>query len=78
MERGARSIRSILVLFTIAGAGLWNALLLGCSFFLREHWKAVLRCGHIVDVTVMAVCSVWGGDLSQNLFRSLRTFPPLE
>lgn len=42
-------------LFTIAGAGLWNAFLTVCGLFLREHWKIVLRYGHIVDVVVVAV-----------------------
>jgi membrane protein DedA with SNARE-associated domain len=41
--------------FTIAGAGLWNAFLTGCGLLLREHWKAVLRYGYIFDIAVMAV-----------------------
>ncbi len=40
-------------LYTVAGAGLWNAFLTVCGFYLRVHWKAVMRYSHIADIAVV-------------------------
>jgi membrane protein DedA with SNARE-associated domain len=42
-------------LFTIIGAGLWNAFLTGCGYFLKKNWTAVMRYSHLIDIAVVAV-----------------------
>jgi membrane protein DedA with SNARE-associated domain len=41
--------------FTVIGAGIWNAFLTGCGFFLRKNWTAVMRYSHLIDIAVLAV-----------------------
>ena len=40
-------------LFTIVGAGLWNAFLTWAGFMLRKNWTTVLRYSHIIDIAVV-------------------------
>jgi membrane protein DedA with SNARE-associated domain len=42
-------------LFTIVGAGLWNAFLTLCGFTLRRNWDAILRYSRVIDVVVLAL-----------------------
>jgi membrane protein DedA with SNARE-associated domain len=42
-------------LFTIVGAGLWNAFLTGCGYLLRKNWDAVLRYSRVIDIVVLAL-----------------------
>jgi membrane protein DedA with SNARE-associated domain len=42
-------------LFTVAGAGLWNAFLTWCGFLLRKNWTAVMRYSHLIDIGVVVV-----------------------
>ncbi len=42
-------------LFTIVGAGLWNAFLTWAGFVLQKNWTTVLRYSHIIDIAVVAV-----------------------
>ncbi len=41
-------------LFTILGAGLWNAFLAWCGLALRRNWSTVMRYSHVVDLVVVA------------------------
>jgi membrane protein DedA with SNARE-associated domain len=43
------------LLFTTAGAALWNAFLTGCGFLLRRNWHSVLRYSHLIDIAVVAI-----------------------
>jgi len=42
------------ILFTAAGAGLWNGFLTYLGVRLRQHWPIVLQYTHIVDYFVVA------------------------
>jgi membrane protein DedA with SNARE-associated domain len=41
--------------FTVAGAGLWNAFLAWCGFTLQKNWAEILRYSHVIDIAVIAV-----------------------
>ncbi len=42
-------------LFTIVGAGLWNAFLTWAGFMLRKNWTTILRYSHLIDIVVIVV-----------------------
>ncbi len=42
-------------LFTILGAGAWNAFLTWCGFVLRNNWETVLRYSHVIDIVVIVL-----------------------
>jgi membrane protein DedA with SNARE-associated domain len=42
-------------IYTIIGAGLWNAFLTVCGFYLRKNWEVVMEYSSIVDIAVLAV-----------------------
>ena len=46
------------ILFTILGAGLWNAFLTWCGYTLKKNWDAVMRYSHIIDVGVVALLAI--------------------
>ncbi len=56
-------------LFTIAGAGLWNAFLTWCGFLLKKNWPTVIRYSHLIDIAVLAVLA---GLLALFIVRHLR------
>ena len=39
--------------FTIAGAGVWNAFLTWCGFVLKKNWTIVTRYSHGIDIAVV-------------------------
>lgn len=43
------------LIFTIIGAGIWNAFLTWVGFILRENWEEVMKYSHIIDLVVLAV-----------------------
>lgn len=42
-------------LYTIIGAGLWNAFLTVCGFYLKKNWEAVMKYSHVVDIVVVLI-----------------------
>jgi membrane protein DedA with SNARE-associated domain len=49
-------------LYTIIGAGLWNAFLAYVGFYLRQRWDVVMKYSHVVDIVVLAILAtgvVW-------------------
>ncbi|RJP73699.1 MAG: DedA family protein [Candidatus Zixiibacteriota bacterium] len=42
-------------IYTIIGAGLWNAFLTWVGYVLKENWGEVMKYSHVVDVVVVAV-----------------------
>jgi membrane protein DedA with SNARE-associated domain len=42
-------------LYTIIGAGLWNAFLTVCGFYLRKNWETVMEYSRIVDIAVLLI-----------------------
>jgi membrane protein DedA with SNARE-associated domain len=42
-------------IYTIIGAGLWNAFLTVCGFYLRKNWEVVMQYSRIVDIAVLAI-----------------------
>jgi membrane protein DedA with SNARE-associated domain len=43
------------LIFTIIGAGLWNAFLTWTGLVLRQNWESVMKYSHIIDIVVVAV-----------------------
>jgi len=41
--------------FTIIGAGLWNAFLAWCGFVLKSNWTVVMRYSHWIDIGVVVL-----------------------
>jgi len=39
--------------FTIIGAGLWNAFLTYVGFVLKSNWEEVMKYSHIIDIVVV-------------------------
>jgi Uncharacterized membrane-associated protein len=42
-------------IYTIIGAGLWNAFLTVCGFYLRKNWELVMQYSRIVDIAVLPI-----------------------
>lgn len=40
-------------LFTVVGAGLWNAFLAWAGFFLKQNWETVMRYSKVADILVI-------------------------
>jgi membrane protein DedA with SNARE-associated domain len=57
------------ILFTLVGAGLWNAFLTWCGYTLKRNWATVMRYGHLIDIAVVVVLA---GLLTLFLIRHLR------
>ena len=41
------------LVYTIMGAGLWNAFLACCGLYLKQNWEKVMSYSHIVDIVVV-------------------------
>lgn len=63
LPAGAARMRlSTFCLFTVLGAGIWNAFLAGCGVLLRQNWATVLRYSKWLDlaaIVVVAAVVVW-------------------
>jgi len=46
------------VIFTIVGAGLWNAFLTWCGYTLKKNWNVVIRFSHVIDIAVIALLAL--------------------
>lgn len=42
-------------IYTIVGAGLWNAFLAWVGYTLGQNWQSVERYGHTIDIAVIVV-----------------------
>jgi len=42
-------------IYTIVGAGMWNAFLAVCGFYLRKNWETVMHYSRYVDIAVIAL-----------------------
>jgi membrane protein DedA with SNARE-associated domain len=40
--------------YTIVGAGIWNAFLMYAGFYLRSRWEEVMKYAQILDIIVIA------------------------
>jgi membrane protein DedA with SNARE-associated domain len=43
------------IIYTILGAGMWNAFLTYVGFKLKENWTEVMKYSHTIDIVVVAV-----------------------
>jgi membrane protein DedA with SNARE-associated domain len=43
------------IIYTVLGAGMWNAFLAYVGFKLKENWTEVMKYSHIIDIVVVAV-----------------------
>jgi membrane protein DedA with SNARE-associated domain len=42
-------------IFTVVGAGLWNAFLAWAGFELKKNWALILRYSHLIDIVVLVI-----------------------
>ncbi len=50
------------IIYTTIGAGIWNAFLTFCGFFLKQNWEAVMKYARFVDIAVLVLlvaAAVW-------------------
>jgi membrane protein DedA with SNARE-associated domain len=40
-------------IYTVIGAGLWNAFLTVAGYYLRQSWSEVMKYSHIIDIVVV-------------------------
>ena len=45
-------------IYTVAGAGLWNAFLAECGYHLRKHWDTVMHYSRYIDIAVVLLLVV--------------------
>jgi membrane protein DedA with SNARE-associated domain len=43
------------IIYTILGAGMWNAFLTFIGIKLKENWEEVMKYSHTIDIVVVAV-----------------------
>jgi membrane protein DedA with SNARE-associated domain len=43
------------LIYTVIGAGIWNAFLTFCGLYLKQNWEAVMKYSHIVDIAVVLI-----------------------
>jgi membrane protein DedA with SNARE-associated domain len=43
------------IVYTIIGAGMWNAFLTYVGFKLKENWSEVMKYSHIIDIVVIGI-----------------------
>jgi len=43
------------LIYTVIGAGLWNAFLTICGTFLKQNWETVMKYSHLVDIAVVII-----------------------
>jgi membrane protein DedA with SNARE-associated domain len=41
-------------LYTVIGAGMWNAILAYAGYVLRNNWTEIMKYSHIIDYFVIA------------------------
>jgi membrane protein DedA with SNARE-associated domain len=45
-------------IFTIVGAGIWNAFLTWCGYVLRMNWETVMAYSRYIDIAVIVILLV--------------------
>jgi membrane protein DedA with SNARE-associated domain len=45
-------------IYTIVGAGMWNAFLAVCGFYLRKNWETVMHYSRYVDIAVIVLLAL--------------------
>ena len=41
------------ILYTVVGAGIWNAFLAYVGYVLKSNWSEVLKYSHIIDIVII-------------------------
>jgi membrane protein DedA with SNARE-associated domain len=57
--------------YTIVGAGLWNAFLTYVGFKLKSNWDEVMKYSHTIDLVVIAIL---GGAFIYYLYKIYLSF----
>lgn len=60
------------ILFTIVGAGLWNAILTYIGFVLKQHWQTVIEYSREIDLVVLGFLILLIGLYIYRYVRKLR------
>jgi membrane protein DedA with SNARE-associated domain len=47
------------IIYTIIGAGLWNAFLTYMGYILKDNWKEIMKYSHVVDIVVLVLMIVF-------------------
>ncbi len=45
-------------IYTVIGAGMWNAFLALAGYYLRQHWDLVMHYSGIVDIVVLVILAL--------------------
>ena len=43
------------VLYTVIGAGIWNAFLAYGGYFLKSNWTEIMKYSRIADIVILAM-----------------------
>lgn len=57
-------------IFTIIGAGLWNAFLTWVGYTLKSNWAEVMKYSHVIDLVVIGVLAAGGFYYLYKIIRS--------
>ncbi len=57
--------------YTVIGAGLWNAFLAYVGFKLKSNWAEVMKYSHIIDLVVVGILGVLVLYYFYKIYRSL-------
>lgn len=44
--------------YTILGAGMWNAILTIAGFYLKQNWEDIMKYSHVVDIVVLILLAL--------------------
>ncbi|HOX27029.1 MAG TPA: DedA family protein [Candidatus Krumholzibacteria bacterium] len=49
------------VVYTIIGAGIWNAILTVAGMKLKQNWEAIMQYSHVIDIVVVVLLAAGFG-----------------
>jgi membrane protein DedA with SNARE-associated domain len=57
-------------IYTVIGAGLWNAFLTVVGYYLRQNWSEVMKYSHVIDIVmVISLIALFGYFVYKHLGR---------
>ncbi len=60
-------------IYTVAGAGLWNAFLTVAGYYLKQNWSEVMKYSHVIDIAVVLILiGLFGYFIHKHLGRKKR------
>lgn len=62
-------------IYTVLGAGLWNAFLTYVGYKLKENWSQVMTYSHTIDIVVVVILGLAGLYYAYKIFLNLTKKP---